>query len=916
MAGQSPKYCIILAGGKGTRMKSSSIHKVCFPIDGRPAINRALEIYNSCGVTQPIVVVGKLAGQVVETVGKEFSNVIYAYQPEQHGTASAVKSALVSFNSIDDHQDVLLVAGDRIIEPSVLEKLFNLYYTKNCVLAILGCPNRGGSSQGRVQLDASGNPITIIECADIRQRRIYGQLRKLAEKNELPKNREKIIELVCNEFFPEGKTRREDKLVKAFGKLWEYLNAGENLPPVPAEILKLIPEEKTYFEMTDLSGKLIRKTPDEAYQTPMLNTSVYLIKVGALKRTLKQLNTDNAQREEYLPDIVEILNREIAGGKHKGTVKALKVGNSDFILGYNDPAELLQVEAYIKSRQQGRISAKLPVNKWNRPVKEWLELFGKLQDNPEDGEAQHLHRELSALYSDDAGLIQNHIQRFVPLLKYAGEKLGEDTPVMIVRSPGRVNVLGRHIDHQGGNCNLMTIGYETLMVVHPRNDDQVNLFNLDKKQFADRKFKIGELVKDLPWDDWLSLVNSEKVSKTAATYGVDWSQYIQGTILRLQKKFAHTQLCGMDMVLSGNVPMAAGLSSSSSLVVGSAEAVVTANKIDTFPAQMVVLCGEGEWFVGTRGGSADHAAVMLGQKGKVVKVTFFDFAVEDIVPFPEDYVLAVCDSGIKARKSDNAKDQFNHRISCYRIGFKLIRKFYPQYAPLLHHLRDVNMRTLGIPLSWIYRILLHLPENATIEELQEMLPGEDLAKLCSSHKPPADGLYPIRGVVLFGLAEMERSRLYADYLKNGKVEAIGKLMNVSHDGDRVVRHDSNWKEIPYKAPTSNGYILSLMEDLESGDPERVMRAQLHLQPGDYHCSLPAIDKMVDLAVGTDGVVGAQLAGAGLGGCMMVLAHREAMNKLISALTEKYYNPEGKTPAILPCTPVAGSGVLLKDTVND
>ena len=916
MSGQAPKYCIILAGGKGTRMKSSSLHKVCFPIDGRPAINRALDIYNSCGISQPILVVGKLAGQVVETVGREFSNVIYAYQAEPHGTAHAVKSALTSFNAIDDRQDVLLVAGDRIIEPSVLEKLFNLYYTQNCVLAFLSCPNPGGTSQGRVQLDASGNAVAIVECADIRQRRIFGELRILAETGKLPATRGELAELVREKFFPEGKTRQENKLFKAFGGLWEYLNSGESLPPDAAEILKLIPEEKTFFELIDSAGKPFRRFPDEADATPLLNTSVYLVKVGALKRALKQLSTGNAQQEEYLTDIMQGLIRELTDGKHKGAIKTLKVENPNFVLGYSDPAELLEVEEYIKSRQQGRIGGELPVSRWNRPIREWLELFKKIQEQPDAPEPENPRRELTALYSNDGEVIGDHISRFLPLLEYAGEKLGPDTPVMIVRSPGRVNVLGRHIDHQGGNCNLMTIGYETLMVVHPRADDQVNLYNLNKEQFGDREFKIGELVKDLPWDDWLSLVNSEKVSKTASTYGVDWSQYVQGTILRLQKKFAHTRLCGMDMVLSGNVPMAAGLSSSSSLVVGTAEAVVAANKIETFPAQMVVLCGEGEWFVGTRGGSADHAAVMLGQKGKVVKVTFFDFAVEDIVPFPEDYVLAVCDSGIKARKSDNAKDQFNHRISCYRIGFKLIRKFYPQYAPLLHHLRDVNMRTLGIPLSWIYRILLHLPENATLEELQEMLPEEDLAKLCSSHKPPADGLYPIRGVVLFGLAEMERSRLYANYLKNGKIAEIGKLMNVSHDGDRVVRFGPDWNEIPYKAPTANGYILSLMEDLESGDPERVMRAQLHLQPGDYHCSLPAIDKMVDLALRVDGVVGAQLAGAGLGGCMMVLARRDAADGLIATLTEKYYQPSGNSPGVLLCTPVAGSGVLLKDSASD
>ena len=168
--------------------------------------------------------------------------------------------------------------------------------------------------------------------------------------------------------------------------------------------------------------------------------------------------------------------------------------------------------------------------------------------------------------------------------------------------------MSRHIDHQGGICNLMTIGYETLMVVRPRKDDRVKLYSTDPDHFPEREFSIGKLVEDLPWDDWISLVNSEKVSSIVHTYGGDWAQYIKAAVLRLQKKFRTQKLCGMEIVVSGNIPIAAGFSSSSSLVVGAAEAAVAVNRLETLPVQLVDLCGEGEWFVGTRGGAADHAA--------------------------------------------------------------------------------------------------------------------------------------------------------------------------------------------------------------------------------------------------------------------------------------------------------------------
>ncbi len=484
-----------------------------------------------------------------------------------------------------------------------------------------------------------------------------------------------------------------------------------------------------------------------------------------------------------------------------------------------------------------------------------------------------------------------------------------DSRVLIVRSPGRLNVMGRHIDHQGGNCNLMTIGYETILAVRPREDDLIRLYNVDRARFPDREFSISEMVAGLPWNDWLSLVNSDKVREMVREAGGDWSQYIKAAVLRLQKKFPHRRLRGMDIVVSGNIPPAAGLSSSSSLVVGVAEATIAINRLETFPAQFVDLCGEGEWFVGTRGGSADHAAIRLGRKGSVIKVTFFDFAVEDTVPFPDDRVMAVVDSGLRAHKSGEAKDQFNHRVACYRLGFRLIRKFHPPFAPVLHHLRDLNVRTLGLPLSWIYRILLRLPEQATRSEIAELLPGEDLRPIWDSHREPEDGIYPIRGVVLFGLAECERARLYADGLRAGRVDEIGRMMKASHDGDRVAEWSATGKARPFRAPTSDAHLLRLIEDLESQDPERIERAQLAWQPGCYACSLPVIDRMVDVAAATVGVAGAQLAGAGLGGCLMVLLHREAVPALRANLEQLGSEPNGLAPAVLVCLPIAGAGLL-------
>ena len=911
MTQRAPGFTIILAGGKGTRMRSADLHKVCFPIDGRPVINRALDVYKACGIRNHIVVVGAMVGQVIETIGRDHEGVVFVFQSEQLGTAHAARQGARVMDTLANDEEVLIVSGDIAVESQVLEQLFDLFYSKNCDLAFVVKPRVSKAELGRVLLDPNGGVLGNIEVRDIWQRQILREIRGRFGGGASPRPRpghaptlphaKEIRELILRRF-------DEAKAALAFGTLWKAV-AADRKNPSADEILECIPEEMTFFKFLDQRGKPLIVTPDDAESTAAFNSSIYLVKSKAFRYVLKHLSKVNAQKEEYLSDLITILAQARSKSDRLFRVHAMRVENAKYVMAFNNPSELLEIETYIQSKKSRQMAGTLPSSPAFRPLEDWKKACRSLID---DGRGTELWNEMVLIYGDEPELIQGRVKAYLETLEFASKHIASEERVLLVRSPGRVNLMGRHVDHQGGHCNLMTIGYETLMVVHPRNDDRFLLYNRDSERFPNREFSVSELVAELPWDDWISLVNSDKVSNLVLNAGGDWIQYVKAGVLRLQKKFASRRLRGSDIFVSGNIPIAAGLSSSSALVVATAEALVAANQLDTFPSQLVNLCGEGEWFVGTRGGSADHAAIKFGQKGKVIEVTFFDFAVEDIVPFPDNYILAVCDSGVKAQKTTNAKDQFNHRVACYHIGFKLIQKLFPQYSPLLSHLRDVNIRNLELPLSRIYKMLLRLPEQTTRDQLLRMLPAEELKSLFDTHNPPADGLYPVRGVVLYGLAECERSRLFAEALKSQHISQIARLMNASHNGDRVASFTANGTKREYRASVSNSYLLDLIDDLESGDPERVLGAQLQWQPGSYHCSIPEIDLMVDIATSVEGVEGAQLAGAGLGGCMMVFTHRDAVSSLVKDLEEKYYRPYGKTPATLLCNPIAGSGVLLSN----
>jgi N-acetylgalactosamine kinase len=87
------------------------------------------------------------------------------------------------------------------------------------------------------------------------------------------------------------------------------------------------------------------------------------------------------------------------------------------------------------------------------------------------------------------------------------------------------------------------------------------------------------------------------------------------------------------------------------------------------------------------------------------------------------------------------------------------------------------------------------------------------------------------------------------------------------------------------------------------------QVDLATQCGCYACSTEAIDHLVDLADSTEGVVGAQLAGAGLGGCMMVLVKASALDNLLARFRKEFYQPRGLEFDVHVCTPVAGAGLL-------
>ena len=114
MNDQNRIVSIILAAGKGTRMKSPSLHKVCFPIQGKTVIARALATYTSCNIDTHIIVVGYRSEQVMQTARAANPNVFFTLQHEQKGTGHAARVGAELLRKFEYDGDVFIVAGDKV----------------------------------------------------------------------------------------------------------------------------------------------------------------------------------------------------------------------------------------------------------------------------------------------------------------------------------------------------------------------------------------------------------------------------------------------------------------------------------------------------------------------------------------------------------------------------------------------------------------------------------------------------------------------------------------------------------------------------------------------------------------------------------------------------------------------------------
>ncbi len=223
-----------------------------------------------------------------------------------------------------------------------------------------------------------------------------------------------------------------------------------------------------------------------------------------------------------------------------------------------------------------------------RKASEWLALLS-------DPDAAVRHR-FVRIYGEATESLKERIAWYGDAVRRFCEVYGQDQEVFVVRAPGRINLTGMHIDHRGGHVNPIACR-EVVMVVEGREDDQVVLQNTDER-FEPCSFTIGEELPKEPIDDWERWTRERAQERARDGTAGHWSNYVKAPLVYLQDRLKGQRLRGMNAMVSGNIPQAAGLFPSSALasalVVGTLEECLHLNGLHFPPEEFVEFCGIAE----------------------------------------------------------------------------------------------------------------------------------------------------------------------------------------------------------------------------------------------------------------------------------------------------------------------------------
>ncbi len=253
-------------------------------------------------------------------------------------------------------------------------------------------------------------------------------------------------------------------------------------------------------------------------------------------------------------------------------------------------------------------------------------------------------------------------------------------PPRLFAAPGRVNLIGEHTDYCDGFVLPAAIDFSTIVAISPRTDGRVNLHSVNFNQ------RIDKSIPELLDDGYKSLRAGRRVHWSDYPAGVLWA--LRESLSQALPELVPSISNGFSLTITGNVPLGAGLSSSASIEVATAFAVLGSLNITLPLPQIAQLCRRAEnAFVGANVGIMDQFVSCCGAQDSAVMIDCrsLDYT---LAPIPPSVRIVICNSMVK---HSNTGGEYNTRRAEIEEGTAILRTHRPEIKAL----RDATLADLA-----------------------------------------------------------------------------------------------------------------------------------------------------------------------------------------------------------------------------
>ncbi|XP_075992647.1 N-acetylgalactosamine kinase [Anticarsia gemmatalis] len=456
-------------------------------------------------------------------------------------------------------------------------------------------------------------------------------------------------------------------------------------------------------------------------------------------------------------------------------------------------------------------------------------------------------------------------------------------PLFFVRVPGRVNLIGEHIDYCGYPVLPMALEQDILIAAGLIKTPQLHIRNInDKYSNFDTEIKRCDDIE----------IVSDPNGKPF------WYNYILCGVKGGLEFLSDNIVNGLQLCVDGTIPPASGLSSSSALVSAACLALLHAQNVPLSKTDIASLCAKSERYIGTQGGGMDQAIAFLAKKNCAQYITWQPLRATPIA-LSENAAFVVAHSLAEANKA--ATNDYNRRVIECRLSAKII-------ASCAGAVTDNKIITLS--------------------QVQNKLDNtlEDMVKLVHEYLPKE--LYTKAEICeILDVSEEDLEKLY--FTANTKHLTEFKLkqraLHVYEEAIRVEEFRKHCSQAVHNGNGSNGCngmtetngsivhkngssddIINILGRLMSDSHKSLKEL--------YECSHPNLDQLVNIS--KEMGVHSRLTGAGWGGCIISICPKEKVDKYIDTLIESFYmkycnvNKEEARSYVFATTPNHGAEIFV------